>query len=66
MTPAEFVLHFLALWLGVFLALFGLAFWVAGFANPRTNSLAQNVYATTCLATAIPLLFYTFSGSLPY
>jgi len=66
MNPSDMIAHLAALWLGIFAGMLGLAFWIAGFANPRTNSMRQTIYAATCVTAAILLLAFAFSGHLPY
>lgn len=65
MTSADW-LHLGTFLLGVFVLCFGLAFWIAGFANPRTSVWRQNAYASLCIVAAIYLLAFAFTGSLPY
>ena len=66
MTAGEALTHLAALWSGVLALCFGLAFWIAGFANPRTSVIKQNIYAATLISAAILMLVYAFTGSLPY
>lgn len=66
MNAGVAVIHTVALFFGIFLGLFGLSLWIAGFANPRTDAFRQTALATASGTAAILLLAYAFTGSLPY
>ena len=66
MSAGEFATHLAALWAGIFATMYGLAFWIAGFANPRTSSFQCNFFGATCITAGVFMLAYSFTGYLPY
>ena len=66
MTAGENATHVVALWVGTFALMYGLAFWIAGFANPRTSSFQCNFFGATLVASGVLMLVYSFTGSLPW